>query len=195
MNRTVKPDGNKIKKLRATKGMSADTLAEVSGCSERTIASLESGQNNCFIYTLNKVAQALGVECGDVIANADQKDAKEKAKEPIRILLEIHLPTDFADFTETTIPSLLKALAAIAGTKSLMELVRVESGTTILTISVTESDAFRLIAACKDDLLSLFHIAGLRFVKRMELRMILSPTFAFDLTDSAALEIRDTEDY
>src|ERR1700716_633032 len=53
--------GDRVRELRARRGMTRRILARDSGVSERYLAQLESGQGNVSIVLLRRLAQALGV--------------------------------------------------------------------------------------------------------------------------------------
>ena len=60
--------GNRIKSLRALRGMSRRLLAQRSGVSERYLAELENGKGNISILRLRDVADAMGIAADDLIA-------------------------------------------------------------------------------------------------------------------------------
>lgn len=60
--------GQRVRDMRAVRGMSRKVLSRVSGVSERYIAQLESGQGNVSILLLRRVSQAIGVRLEDLIA-------------------------------------------------------------------------------------------------------------------------------
>ncbi|MGH8800448.1 MAG: helix-turn-helix transcriptional regulator, partial [Casimicrobiaceae bacterium] len=53
--------GDRVREIRARRGMSRRILARDSGVSERYLASLESGRGNVSILLLKQIAQAMGV--------------------------------------------------------------------------------------------------------------------------------------
>ncbi len=53
--------GQRVRTMRALRGMSRKVLARVSGISERYIAQLESGKGNVSIVLLRRVAGALSL--------------------------------------------------------------------------------------------------------------------------------------
>src|SRR5882724_10582631 len=59
--------GQRVRTMRALRGMSRKVLARVSGISERYIAQLESGKGNVSIVLLRRVAQAMGAPLEDLI--------------------------------------------------------------------------------------------------------------------------------
>jgi XRE family aerobic/anaerobic benzoate catabolism transcriptional regulator len=60
--------GQRVRDMRAVRGMSRKVLSRVSGISERYIAQLESGQGNVSILLLRRVCAAIGARLEDLIA-------------------------------------------------------------------------------------------------------------------------------
>ncbi len=86
--------GQRVRSMRAVRGMSRKVLAHASGVSERYIAQLESGQGNVSIMLLRRVAEATGAPLEDLVA--------EPARQPqdwtlIRELLRKATPAMIAD--------------------------------------------------------------------------------------------------
>ena len=63
--------GQRVRTMRALRGMSRKVLAKVSGISERYIAQLESGKGNVSIVLLRRVSSALGVRLEDLLPSAE----------------------------------------------------------------------------------------------------------------------------
>lgn len=63
--------GQRVRTMRALRGMSRKVLARVSGISERYIAQLESGKGNVSIVLLRRVSAAMGAHVEDLIPTAD----------------------------------------------------------------------------------------------------------------------------
>src|SRR5246500_1300243 len=63
--------GQRVRNMRALRGMSRKVLAKVSGISERYIAQLESGKGNVSIVLLRRVSNAMGAHLEDLIPTAD----------------------------------------------------------------------------------------------------------------------------
>src|SRR5476649_2137267 len=63
--------GQRVRTMRALRGMSRKVLAKVSGISERYIAQLESGKGNVSIVLLRRVANAMGAPLEDLIPTAE----------------------------------------------------------------------------------------------------------------------------
>src|SRR5471032_847837 len=59
--------GQRVRTMRALRGMSRKVLAKVSGISERYIAQLEGGKGNVSIVLLRRVANAMGAPLEDLI--------------------------------------------------------------------------------------------------------------------------------
>src|SRR4051812_27318165 len=59
--------GQRVRTMRALRGMSRKVLAKVLGISERYIAQLESGKGNVSIVLLRRVSNAMGAHLEDLI--------------------------------------------------------------------------------------------------------------------------------
>jgi XRE family aerobic/anaerobic benzoate catabolism transcriptional regulator len=67
----LKQLGQRVRTMRALRGMSRKVLAKVSGISERYIAQLEAGRGNVSIVLLRRVAGAMGAHLEDLIPSGD----------------------------------------------------------------------------------------------------------------------------
>ncbi len=67
----LKQLGQRVRTMRALRGMSRKVLAKVSGISERYIAQLEAGRGNVSIMLLRRVAGAMGAHLEDLIPSAE----------------------------------------------------------------------------------------------------------------------------
>lgn len=63
--------GQRVRTMRALRGMSRKVLAKVSGISERYIAQLEAGRGNVSIVLLRRVSNAMGAHLEDLIPASD----------------------------------------------------------------------------------------------------------------------------
>jgi XRE family aerobic/anaerobic benzoate catabolism transcriptional regulator len=63
--------GQRVRTMRALRGMSRKVLARVSGISERYIAQLESGKGNVSIVLLRRVSNAMGAHLEDLIPDGE----------------------------------------------------------------------------------------------------------------------------
>ena len=61
--------GERVRNLRAARGMSRKSLAQDAGVSERFLADLETGVGNASILLLNKLAEALALPLGDIVGD------------------------------------------------------------------------------------------------------------------------------
>jgi XRE family aerobic/anaerobic benzoate catabolism transcriptional regulator len=64
--------GDRVRELRARRGMTRKILAKDSGVSERYLAQLETGQGNASLAILRRLARALDVPLGALIADAPE---------------------------------------------------------------------------------------------------------------------------
>lgn len=62
--------GERARLLRARRGLTRKTLAQISGVSERHLANLESGTGNASVLVLRDVANALGCELAELLGDA-----------------------------------------------------------------------------------------------------------------------------
>jgi transcriptional regulator with XRE-family HTH domain len=62
MNKSLKVDGDRLRRLRAENALTLRALAEISSVSYDTINKLELGRRPAHASTIRKLAQALGVE-------------------------------------------------------------------------------------------------------------------------------------
>src|SRR6202161_196462 len=61
--------GQRVRTMRALRGMSRKVLARVSGISERYIAQLESGKGNVSIKLLRRAAAGMGIRVEDLVVD------------------------------------------------------------------------------------------------------------------------------
>jgi XRE family transcriptional regulator, aerobic/anaerobic benzoate catabolism transcriptional regulator len=66
--------GQRVRKMRALRGMSRKALAAASGVSERYLAQLEGGEGNLSIILLRRVARATGAPIEDLVTDAPLPD-------------------------------------------------------------------------------------------------------------------------
>lgn len=86
--------GQRVRSMRAVRGMSRKVLARESGVSERYIAQLEGGQGNVSIVLLRRVAEATGAPLEDLVA----EPARQPAEWPlVRELLRKAPPATIED--------------------------------------------------------------------------------------------------
>lgn len=84
--------GQKIKELRILKGLTQEDLAEKTNLSVRTIQRIESGDVDPRTYTLNLLAEALGVDLEEFTREKiDQENTAEAQIKPEQWLALLHL--------------------------------------------------------------------------------------------------------
>jgi XRE family aerobic/anaerobic benzoate catabolism transcriptional regulator len=71
-SRFLKLLGERVREIRANRGMTRKILARDSGVSERYLAQLESGRGNVSILLLRDIAQALNVRLGTLLAEGPE---------------------------------------------------------------------------------------------------------------------------
>ena len=64
-----------VRRLRHVAGLSQTALAELSGVSRRMLVSIEAGEKNVSLSTLDLIAEALGVAFSDLIKAEDNRDS------------------------------------------------------------------------------------------------------------------------
>ena len=69
--------GDRVRSLRAHRGMTRKVLARDSGVSERYLAQLEQGQGNISVVLLARVAAALRIEISDLLRMRERHTAEE----------------------------------------------------------------------------------------------------------------------
>src|SRR6476619_5360464 len=85
--------GERVRRLRNQRGMTRKALAQHAEVSERYLAQLESGDGNCSILLLRRIAHALGTQLSLLVS--------ETAEPPLDAVL-------FAQFVERLPPQALK---------------------------------------------------------------------------------------
>jgi XRE family aerobic/anaerobic benzoate catabolism transcriptional regulator len=89
--------GQRVRTMRALRGMSRKVLAKVSGISERYIAQLEAGRGNVSIVLLRRVSNAMGAHLEDLIPSGDHAPDWQV----IRDLLRKATPAQIAQAKDT----------------------------------------------------------------------------------------------
>ena len=80
--------GERIRNLRAIRGMSRKRLADDAGVSERFLADLESGVGNASILLLSRLAEALALPLSEIIAGAN--DARSDLNLAVQLLSRLN---------------------------------------------------------------------------------------------------------
>src|ERR1700686_4076628 len=71
--------GDRVRELRARRGMTRRILAKDSGVSERYLAQLETGQGNASLGILRRIARALDVPLESLIADTPEPPSALRA--------------------------------------------------------------------------------------------------------------------
>src|SRR5665213_318197 len=70
--------GQRVRGLRAQRGMTRKMLAKDSGVSERYLAQLESGNGNVSVLLLRQIAQAIGIGIDSLAGEAPSRPAESR---------------------------------------------------------------------------------------------------------------------
>lgn len=145
-NRTVTPDGEAIQHLRIEKGWRVEDLADKAKCSLKTVENVERGRN-VYLYTLSKIAQALGVEVSTLMPGSPSgSPSPDPPKKKWMGNVQITLNIPFEAFDESThLRSLLTMLRDFIQAKDEITVAGVEQGSTIITLEMSMEDIERLI--------------------------------------------------
>jgi transcriptional regulator with XRE-family HTH domain len=148
-NRTVEPDGVEIQRLRIEKGWRVEDLAKKAGCSLKTVENVEKGAN-IYIYTLKRVASALGVEPSDLLIDDDDAPLERgrKKERKFRITFEVSIPFDEFDESSDLVSFLQKLVSRLGGGE--MEPTGVNEGSTLIEIEMTLEQFLELAEAYAD---------------------------------------------
>jgi XRE family transcriptional regulator, aerobic/anaerobic benzoate catabolism transcriptional regulator len=76
--------GERVRNLRAVRGMSRKALAQDADVSERFLADLETGVGNASILLLNKLAEALALPLADILG--DQREVRADLTLSVQLL-------------------------------------------------------------------------------------------------------------
>ncbi|MBR3662657.1 MAG: helix-turn-helix transcriptional regulator [Alphaproteobacteria bacterium] len=98
--------GNRIAKLRKTKGFNQDEFAAVTGKMINTVSNIERGISDPKITTLQSFAQALGVSLGEL--TGEKCEEKEKLSEQLQKIVSLLKDADVQ--TLKIVEKLIRAL-------------------------------------------------------------------------------------
>ena len=142
-NRTVEPDGEAVQRLRIEKGWRVEDLAKKARCSLKTVENVERGAN-VYLYTLSKVAQALGIEVSTLMTGAAPPPLPKERSWTITI--RITTPDDEAFDEATDLPRFMATLIERLGGDE-MEPRGIRRGSVNITVEITAEQIMRLIDA------------------------------------------------
>lgn len=158
--RSIRADGEEIKRLRIAKGWRVEDLATKAICSVKTTASIERGAKNVYINTLAKIAKALGVEPAALVAGGKPPQEPPKPQNCVQVQLLFSFPFDQLDECEQLgelIEFLKKFLRGGGGD---FNVVGVTPGSTIITLEMSFEDMMALHAAYQQGKLAEIHCVG-----------------------------------
>ena len=89
--------GERVRTLRNRRGMSRKALAKHSNVSERYLAQLESGEGNCSIVLLRRIAKAIGVPVAELVDERPERAVEARLLEQT---LERLSPTEIGEARE-----------------------------------------------------------------------------------------------
>lgn len=72
--------GQRIKKLRQSKGFSQEKLAEIMGISPKYLSNIERGKENPTLDIFMKIAGSLNIEISEIFTYSHEKSPKELRK-------------------------------------------------------------------------------------------------------------------
>jgi transcriptional regulator with XRE-family HTH domain len=143
MSSSVKPDGDKIERLRSGRGWTVEDLARKAGCVPKSIYNAEQGKN-IRRTTLAEIAAALKVEPSDLLAE----------RQPLanRIRIQVVIEGDLEQMRQSGCLDGLVGLlhTVLKPTGEVIQLGDFKAGSVILTLEFEEEDALRLVALFLD---------------------------------------------
>ncbi|HWP27310.1 MAG TPA: helix-turn-helix transcriptional regulator [Xanthobacteraceae bacterium] len=185
--------GERVRTMRHRRGMVRKALAKKAGISERYIAQLESGQGNCSIVLLRRIARALGVALEDLVYDRPDRPVEAllvaqmlerlpaSAIEEARQLLQQRFGAALAEHKRERI-----ALIGLrGGGKS--TLGRLLAGARGLPFIELDREVERLSGSTLHEIFELFGQERFRRLEREALEKVLSEREKFVLATSGSL--------
>jgi transcriptional regulator with XRE-family HTH domain len=157
--RTVTPDGEKIQRLRIEKGWSLTRFAAKSGISERNIQRIESGKP-CYLCTLAAIAQALGVECKEILVGLPPEPVPAN-----HVQLAVKHGDKFSEFDQCDqLVALIGTLHTILGSDADVSPSSIEDGgNALLTLTMDREHLREFLIAFIDSKLAALNITAVKF--------------------------------
>jgi transcriptional regulator with XRE-family HTH domain len=144
-NRTVKPNGEAIARLRQGKLWRVEDLARKAHVSVKTVENVERGAN-VYMFTLAKFATAFDVKSASLIAGAELPVDPPKKERRIEVNLTVSIPYEEFDQSEQLV-SLIESLKSVIQAANAVTPKAAMAGSTIITLEMSEADVHSLIAA------------------------------------------------
>ena len=144
-NRSVKPNGEAISRLRQAKGWRVQDLAKKAKCSVKTVENVERGVN-VFLVTLGSFATALDVEYAALVSGGEPPPEPPKKERRVEVQLTLSIP--FEEFDQTgQLVALIELLTRLLQAKDRIEVKGLMAGSTIITLEMSEEDVHSLLSA------------------------------------------------
>jgi transcriptional regulator with XRE-family HTH domain len=163
---TYKPDLDRIDQLRVKAGLSWPALAKAAIISSRTLDSIRKGEP-ADISTLRKIANALETTPDTLIPEYMDHSSSPRGEQHIKVHIryfdfELTLSIPFQEFDETKdLPRIIQWLMKHNITKEQVIVSSVGPGSTVVSLRVATSDAYRLFRAFKDGRLAILDVLEL----------------------------------
>jgi transcriptional regulator with XRE-family HTH domain len=157
--RTVRPDGDEIKRLRIAKAWRVEDLATKAICSVKTVENIERGAN-VYVATLARIAEKLGVEPASLIAGGKPPSEPPKPQNCVKVHFELSIPFDLFDESEQLIEFIEFLKKFLRGGGGDFNVVTVTPGSTIITLEMSFEDMTALHAAYVQGKLAEIHCVG-----------------------------------
>jgi len=137
----IRPNSHKIKQMRLEKGWSQLELAGQAGCSKRTVESIETG-NCCYLFTIQGFAKAFGVKPSLLQLGT----TKSEESGPGRFEMTFTLSVSYETFDQSEdLINFVSALKNLAASHHPMMPVKVNVGSTIVTMAMDQDTMFEIL--------------------------------------------------
>ena len=140
--RTVKPDGDAIRRLRLAKGWRVEDLARKADCSIKTVENVEAGEQ-VYLCTLRSFAEVFGVEFSTLVVGATPPPLKDN-----RFEVEFKLSIPYEQFESKQLAALIELLKRLLGGD--MEPGNPKGGSTIIPVMMTREQVEKLVEILPD---------------------------------------------
>ena len=140
----LKVNGDALTRFRVQAGLTIEELAEKAGVSTRTINSYQSGKK-AQITTLKLVAEYLGVEFRELLAEPYTEPPPPAAAKDRRVQVQITLSIPFEEFDQSLqLAGFLTMLQSVISASQAINVIGVTNGSVIIMLEMDEPDAVKL---------------------------------------------------
>ena len=153
------PDGEKIQRLRIEKGWNVTRFSDKSGISERNIQRIESGKF-CYLCTLAEIAQALGVECKEILVGLPPEPVPAS-----HVQLAVKHGDTFSEFDQCDqLVVLIDTLHTLLGSDADISPSSIDKGdNALLTLTMDREHLRAFLHAFIDAKLAVLNITAVKF--------------------------------